>query len=97
VAISEEAEKHRYTGTKFAGGTDVARGPGAPDGTCTAALVYSVSQMMENVRGLERGRREITSIGFDFCQASRIFSRSYVTRRNSQVATTYGPVIGVNH
>ena len=46
MAISEEAEKHRYTGTKFAGGTDVARGPGAPDGTCTAALVYSVSQMM---------------------------------------------------
>jgi hypothetical protein len=29
--------------------------------------------------------REITSIRFDFCQASRIFSRSYLTRRNSQV------------
>ncbi len=43
-------------------------------------LVHSVSQM-ENVRGLERGRREITSISLP---ASRIFSRSYyVTRRNS--------------
>jgi hypothetical protein len=58
----------------------------------------SVSQMMENVRGLERGpgSREITSIRFDFCQAWRIFSRTYATRRNSQVAT-YGLVIGINH
>jgi len=38
VAISEEVEKHRYIGTKFAGGTDVARGPSAPDGTTTAAF-----------------------------------------------------------
>jgi hypothetical protein len=83
VAIGEEVEReHRHIGTKSAGGTDVARGPGAQDGTTTAALVHS-----ENVRGLERGpgSREITSIRFDFCQASRIFSRLYLTRRNSQV------------
>jgi hypothetical protein len=95
VAIGEEVGGNIGTSAESSPGTEVARGPGH-HGTTTAALVYSVSQMMENVRGLERGprSREITSIRFDFCQASRIFSRSYVTRRNSQVAT-YGLVIGI--
>jgi hypothetical protein len=30
MVIGEEEREHRHIGTKFAGGTDVARGPGAP-------------------------------------------------------------------
>jgi hypothetical protein len=66
VAIGEEVGGNIGTSAESSPGTEVARGPGH-HGTTTAALVYSVSQMMENVRGLERGRREITLIGFDFC------------------------------
>jgi hypothetical protein len=96
VAIGEEVEReHRHIGTKFAGGTDVACGPGAPRHNYIGAFGQSDDGERARAGGgaLEQGDHidQIRLLpGFeDFLKV--------VLDPSKLSSATYGLVIGINH
>ena len=102
MAISEEAEKHRYIGRKFAGGTDVARGPGAPRHNYGRLGAFGQSDDGERARAGGGAREQGDHIdqirllpGFeDFLKVVRDPSK---VSSATLLWPTYGLVIGINH